>query len=230
MKLYVPALPFGRRGEMYIHETAKVVDIRTISAAHLITDGVSEVAGLNKNVVFEDGAEADVTVFADYDLTVAGTILATTSAAHGFSTGDIIAIVGTSAPNDYNGVYIITVVDADHFYFTNAGWNATTTALAMKGASLTIQQGGTGWYHIDWGMSNSATGANNVVAMDPFLNTTRIIEITDRRKFAGIGDIGSTSRSGLVFLEEDDKITMGIANQTAIQDITIDHFNINIAT
>ena len=53
MKLYVPALPFGRRGEMYIHETAKVVDIRTINAAHLLTDGILEVAGLNKNVVFE---------------------------------------------------------------------------------------------------------------------------------------------------------------------------------
>ena len=63
-----------------------------------------------------------ITAFADYSGTVPGTVSAT-SATHGLPAGptDNIGIYGTI---NYNGVYTVTYIDANSFYFTKP-WVAT---------------------------------------------------------------------------------------------------------
>jgi phage tail sheath protein FI len=64
----------------------------------------------------------DISAFANYNSTVAGTVKAT-STAHGLVGTSSQVIAGTT---NYNGTYLITVIDADNFYFTHA-WVATET-------------------------------------------------------------------------------------------------------
>lgn len=59
--------------------------------------------------------QGDITAFADYSGTVAGTVSAT-STGHPLSTGDSILIEGTL---NYDGQYTVTVIDANTFYFTD---------------------------------------------------------------------------------------------------------------
>lgn len=63
-----------------------------------------------------------ITAFSDYSGTVLGAVRAT-SVAHGLvgTVSEFISSVGA-----YNGVYMVTVIDADHFYFT-ATWSSSST-------------------------------------------------------------------------------------------------------
>ena len=81
-----------------------------------------------------------ITAFADYSGTVAGTVKAT-SVAHGLTGTSTKQITGTV---NYNGSKTITVIDADSFYFT-ATWVASET----------------GWWSISTeGNNNTAVGYN----------------------------------------------------------------------
>lgn len=71
---------------------------------------------------------ASIASIADYSGTVAGTVKATTSANHGFSTSDVIIVDGTT---DYDGIHTITVVDADEFYFTETYTSSQTGTAAQ---------------------------------------------------------------------------------------------------
>ena len=73
-------------------------------------------------------------------LTSAGTTAtATTSAAHGYTTGTVVRILGAT-PATYNGMYTITVLNPTQFTYTFAG--GTSPAAGTKGASkvLTLNQ------------------------------------------------------------------------------------------
>jgi len=67
-----------------------------------------------------DGALSTTVTLADYSGTVAGTVKGTTPGVHGLLTGDIVQITNTSM----NGVYSVTKIDTDEFYFT-ATYSAT---------------------------------------------------------------------------------------------------------
>jgi uncharacterized cupin superfamily protein len=62
------------------------------------------------------------------------TATATTSGAHGYTSGDSVVIAGAT-PAAYNGTYEITVTDTDEFTYTFAGGTspATGTIKAVKG-------------------------------------------------------------------------------------------------
>jgi hypothetical protein len=78
--------------------------------------GMTEVTTPNGLLVVDLGG--NITAFADYSGTQAGTVKATTDEAHGLSTGYEVIIFGTT---NYNGSYAITVIDSTSFYFT-ATW------------------------------------------------------------------------------------------------------------
>ena len=63
------------------------------------------------------GATLAITAFDDYDGTYSTSTKVTTSAAHGFSSADVIQITGTVS---YNGQWAITKIDADEFYIKTA--------------------------------------------------------------------------------------------------------------
>ena len=65
-----------------------------------------------------------ITAFADYSGTVAWTVKVTTSGSHGLTTWDEIEHTLTT---NYNGTFIITVIDATNYYFTHSwDWDDAT--------------------------------------------------------------------------------------------------------
>ncbi|OQA82239.1 MAG: hypothetical protein BWY29_00945 [Microgenomates group bacterium ADurb.Bin238] len=96
-----------------------------------------------------------ITAFADYGTTAPGTVKAT-SAGHGLS--GTVANIRISGTTNYNGLYTITVIDVDNFYFTDT-WVANDA---------------TGWWGKDtegrnnigigYGAGdNITTGSNNLI-------------------------------------------------------------------
>jgi hypothetical protein len=89
-------------------------------------DGPWAKGDLNYIVSYEAGyAEVkSISAFANYGTTISGTVLAT-SGAHGMAAGTT-ANVTISGTTNYNGVYTVTYVNANSFYFT-ATWVANET-------------------------------------------------------------------------------------------------------
>jgi len=88
--------------------------------------------GIGTQVLYNLSATGKaISAFADYGGTVAGTVKAT-STGHGLSAGTTvnIAIANTEY---YDGVYTVTYIDANSFYFT-ATWVATSTGFWGKNA------------------------------------------------------------------------------------------------
>jgi len=97
-----------------------------------------------------------ITAFADYGATVAGTVKAT-SVAHGLPTGATanIAISGTI---NYNGVYTVTYIDVDNFYFTDTWVSNDATGWWSKDTEGRYNTG------IGYGAGdNITTGSNNLI-------------------------------------------------------------------
>ena len=76
-----------------------------------------------------------ITVFADYNGTVAGTT-SVTAASHGLSTGDVVRISGTTS---YNGQFTITKIDANdfHVFITFVADDATGEVIDVTAKSQT---------------------------------------------------------------------------------------------
>lgn len=71
-----------------------------------------------------------ISAFADNSGSVAGTVIATTTTAHNYITGDAIRIRGTK---NYDGEYTITVTDTTHFYFTSTFYSTESIGSSTWG-------------------------------------------------------------------------------------------------
>lgn len=112
---------------------------------------------------YSNTSGGSITAFTDYSGTVAGTVKVT-SATHGMITGNTVIITGTT---NYNGTFVITVIDASNFYIT-AAW---------------VSDDATG----DW------TGHTLTKAGATALNAARLIwKMDDRLMAVGMGDNSST--------------------------------------
>ena len=148
-------------------------------------------AALN-NVRATSGAIAS---FSDYSATVAGTVKATCSVAHGLTGTSTKVITGTT---DYNGSVTITVIDATSFYFTDT---FTTTQLGWWGASGEGSNNTAVGYNtglgITTGSGNTIIGAS-VTGLSPTLTNNIILAsgTAIRAKFDGTDwSITSTTAS-----------------------------------
>ncbi len=208
-------------GEMSVIAN-QVVTIETADIPNAFKDFS---AGDTKEWSFVAGKTGAITAYADYSGTVAGTIKAT-SAAHGLVTGDIITIRGTVAPNDYNGVYEITKIGDNDFYFTNAGWNADAGASDWEmGAYLLPDAGAAGAYEIHWTCSLSEGGAaGSVVIFSVYQNTTNDVKINASRKFSN-NDLGSVSGCGIITIAALDRIWFAFESD-GVNDLTVRFMNL----
>lgn len=71
------------------------------------------------------------------ELTSSTTTATVTHTAHGFTTGQYVTIAGAS-PVAYNGTYLITVTDADHFTYTFAGGTSPATGTITAQTSIVL--------------------------------------------------------------------------------------------
>ena len=177
-------------------------------------------AGLLNNFTFDAGSTGAITAYADYSGTVAGTVLATDEG-HGLSTDDIITIRGTT---NYNGVFQVTVVSADTFYFVD-------TWVSDDGASDWDQPG-----HVKYtGASTEIFSVVGQISVAPsaacsliwrlYVNDTPQNKSTVERKYA-INDLTTTSTSCLISLSVGDILWLSVQSDST-NDITIKHGEFN---
>ena len=207
--------------EMFMYESVGDITIDTTDEYHLMSGfGTGDVTGWT----FDAGSTGPVASFA----TAGGNLINATDVNHGLVTGDEVSITGTSAPNDYNGVYTVTRITDDIFQFTKAGFNVTTTATWTEGAYLEAGADAAGEYLINW----SITGASDVAAtknwkFEPFLNSSEInhaaAEMTPTsNKHQNCG------ATGFLTIITGDRIYLAVKNETDTTDLELEHGNVNL--
>ena len=206
--------------EMYEYENTNATTIGTQNVYHAVNDLV---AGSLNGFTFVSGIEGTIASVANYNGTVAGTILIT-DVAHGLATGDIITIHSTT---NYNGTYTITKVTNDTFYVTKAYVSSQTGDWAM-GAYLRCSTGSDGVYRLTFNNTSLPASNNETFKFELNKNTTPLDNIANSNKYGTAGDYKSMSASGLASLVAGDRIWLSTRNETSGADITVRHANINI--
>lgn len=181
-------------------------------------------------ITLQAGSSVAITAFADQGSNV---IRATTATAHGFSTGDPIAVLGADVEagdaNPYYGIYSITVFDADEFDFTCVGcWNATTTAVATRPDSFVIPSYGGGTYRFTATASFSAAANSKTYDFWLYKDITQIPHITTRFQSKNADVFASVVGTGTFTAEGGDKIWYGAANVDDATNFTLRNTNIVI--
>ena len=209
-------------GEMII-TTDKTVTMETVDTPIAIYD-VS--TGTLQGWTFSTGKTGAITVYADYSGTVAGTIKAT-DVGHGLVTNDIITIRGTTAPNDYNGIHLITRIDDDNFYFTDT-WNADAGASDWEmGAYLTPDAPSVGEYDIEWTMGvTKGAGSSASVVWRVYQNTTETLKCGQVRELSGT-DTGAVAGGGFIPVAANERIWFALESDNN-DNLTINRFDIKL--
>ena len=174
---------------------------------------------------FSAGSIGTISAFADYSGTVAGTVKATTSSAHGLTTGAIIAITGTT---NYNGLFEITVIDSTNFYFTDTWVTNDGTGNWTEGSYLQCGAGAAGKYELTWHLASMAIVNNTTLKIAISINTTIQERGFSERKFGTSNDIGNMAGTAILDIAVGDKIIMNIQNVGGTGNSVIKHMNINL--
>lgn len=204
--------------EMYIDNNGTATTIETAGTPILMkifTEGLSD------GFTFSAGKTGSITAYADYSGTVAGST-SVTSTAHDLSTGDIISIRGTT---NYNGVYEVTVIDANTFYIMEAFVADDGASDWEKGDQFTVGQ--TGKYQMDYNISFSEGGAaGSLITTGVYINTTACSKSVGYRKLAN-NDYGSISAGSILELTAGDILSFFVQS-SGTNDITAKYGNIRI--
>lgn len=209
------------RGEYYVEDGSSAMTIDNQNEWHAVTDFDTS-AHLKDFSTVAGVVGTNITAWADQG---GGVIRATTGAAHGLTTGDVVTITNTT---NYNGVYIVTVIDTTNFDIT-ATWVADDaqgtyrrpSALKMDATAY----GAIGIYDITVPISSSAAVANKDYEYAIFVNATIHGGAKSKRRFGNI-DTGSMPVGGLVDLEPGDIVWIGVRNVTDASNIT--NVNVNL--
>lgn len=187
---------------------------------------------LSSGITVNAGTTATINSFADYSGTVAGTISATTAAAHGLSTGEWVVVLGdlieAGDPQPYYGVYQITVIDTTSFYFTSAAWNGTSTGYVYRGDQFVVPH--TGWYKLSAYGTFQSAGANQTYQIDAYVNGTLTtpfaIEITAK----SAGALSSAAIAANLSLTAGDVLWYSVSNLTSAANFTLQTASIHLET
>ncbi len=215
--------------EMYLFENTTATTIEDDAQWHPAY-GMTE--GVVSGFTYHAGSKTAISAFDDYSGTVAGTIKATTSAAHNYTTGFPVAILGsnvaTGGANEYYGLYLITVIDADEFYFTNANWNATTTAQAVLPSRFLALPDSDGNYLFNGTASVAAAANSQTIDFRLFSNVTGSQKSEARYEAKTSGEYQVLAGSSILSVTEGDFIWFGVKNITSDANLTIRYSNVNI--
>ena len=212
--------------EMYLFENAVEASVEAVDQWH---GAGGQSAGSLSGWTFEEAAVATISSFDDYSGTVAGTIKATTSAAHGFTTGDPICLVGPNiaigGANEYAGVVTVTVVDADEFYFTDPDWNATTTAIAILPDRLVAGPTAFGTYLVHGAGSFTSAGNDKEYDLAAFINSTQSEMINVRVYSKNASEYSTVAGSGTATIAVGDVLWLGLRGNTDDTNATLRNAN-----
>ena len=215
-------IPRNKHAEAYVYNNTTEFEFNTADVWHsYLGSTVGHLCGWT----FFAGSIGTISAFADYDGTVPGTVKATTGASHGLVTGDIVTITGTT---NYNGLFVVTVVDDTNFYFTET-WNGNDGASNWTQAGyLQCDVGSAGNYRLAWTSSNTALINNTTLEACISINEVVQERTFTRRKF-GIGaDEGNLAGTAILTIAEGDKIIMNVRNIGGTGNSVPRHANISL--
>ncbi|KKN76976.1 hypothetical protein LCGC14_0364680 [marine sediment metagenome] len=184
-------------GEMYFNANGNPTTIETAATPIAMREFTT---GLLSDWTYTQGSTGAVIAYYDR-----GANVGVHDDTHGLSTGDVISIRGTT---DYNGVFSVTVVDADSFYIADT-WNNDNGASDWdEGDYLTAGTGAGGVYLIDWEFSASeGGGAGSTFTYSLFNGATPLNNTIIQRKFAN-NDVGAFGGHSLITVSDTDRMFM----------------------
>ena len=207
-------------GNMYIYESATVIDINTANVYHAL-NGFSA-GSILAGITHQAGSTGAITDTEDN-----GGTLRCTDVGHGLSTGAYITQTGMGDAAQ-NGVTRVTVISVDIYYCDDIAYNSIDdTGTWYQGSYLEVDNGNSGRFVISWSMSAFVAVANKTFKFELVKNTTDLDEFAAERKF-GSTDLGVLAGSGLVDLVEGDRLWMQAKNISDTTNFTIKHANIGI--
>lgn len=207
-------------GEMYLNNNSTAT---TIEQANQPVGVRYFSQGSLNGFTFGAGSTGAITAYADYSGTVAGTVKAT-DVGHGLTTGDFVVIRGTT---NYNGVFQITKIDDDNFYFTDT-WVADDGASDWEQPSYLQHTSGTSIdFAVQWCMSSTkGAGTSATATYSLYVNTTQDAPSIVQRQFS-TSDVGAFSGQAIVTLSAGDRVFM-VMQSSNTDDITNNYGSVQI--
>ena len=205
--------------EMYLNNNGNPTTIDTAGTPIMIRNYTT---GELNDWTYNAGSTGAITAYADGG----GGLITVTSAGHGLASGDIISIRGTTAPNDYNGLYEITYVGVNSFTIVKA-FNADAGASDWdEGDYLLAGTGSAGKYEAAWSLSASPGGAGVTVDFGLVLNAAVRVKATVHRKFAN-NDIGAMGSQEIMTIAVGDRIAMYVQSD-GVAAVTCSYGNLSL--
>lgn len=205
-------------GEMTIHGNSSAIVINTVSAEHgLVQYAVQDIAG----VTFVAGVSGTVASIADAgdDMTV------TTSAPHGLSVGDGVAMNGFTDGN-YNAVFLVLTVPTTTTYTVTATFTLTGAGSFQRSDCFMIDR--TGVYRFEYHISGDSAANNKIFEWHIYKNATKLEHASSRRKHAVGGDVGTVGSGSVDTLVVGDAIGLYISGLTDATNYVIVHSNFSV--
>ena len=206
-------------GEMYMYDSAATQTIDTSAVYHLMRNFST---GSVESFTFNAGSTGAITAYADYSGTVPGTVSATSNT-HNLATGDDISITGTT---NYNGVFTVTVIDANTFYFTDTWVADDATGTWSEGSYIEASTAGV--YFAIYSISADSVNNNKVFKYELFVNSTEQNNTAVERNYAVGTDLGNSSGQGIITLAVGDRIYLGCQNNTDTDNLNLQQANVTI--
>ena len=218
IKGFIPAVD-PTYGEMYIYNNSTASVIYTANTPTALKEISS---GLVSGFTFKAGHYFGMDSFADYSATVPGAVSVYDMLTHGFSSGDIITISGTT---NYNGIFEVTVIDTHTFYITATWAGNDGASQCHRGASLTALAGSAGVYTSTWQMTTAPAGACDLL-FKANLNTTPQNKSSAGRDMA-INDKDNNSSTSLITIADGDVLWLSVESDST-DNITNVYGNFNL--
>ena len=154
-----------------------------------------------------------------------GTILLTTSAAHGLSVGDVICHTALSDSN-YVGFFTVLTVPTTTTYTVTATWGATGTGFVDEPAHIHVQDIAIGTYMITWTASLSVVGS--AITLDFHLHdgANVVAGSGGRHRIASSSTFKMIGGQALRKVVSGDRIFFAFSNTTNSTNLTIRDFSL----
>jgi hypothetical protein len=205
-------------GEFYCFDNSTSSSIYELHFSHPV-HSIGYVGALN-GATFSLGSEIAITSIANGG---GGTILVTTSGAHGFLANDYVSLICSNA--GYNDHYQIISIGANNEFYVVSAFSTTATGYAIMGDHLIVSEAGN--YMISASIACTAGIANKRYTfsnlVDSTIGSSSMIDVY----------CDSTNKENLSFsciraLQKDSWISLTIANHTDTTSITVNNLNFNV--
>lgn len=207
----------SKEGEMYWNDNSTATTMETANTPLAI---IFATTGQENGFTFDAGSTGGITAYSDGG----GGTVDVADVAHGLVTGDIVAIRGTT---NYNGVFEVTLIDADNFTITDTWVNDNGASDWEEGSYLQLTAGTSEVFEVDYNFSvQKAAGSSSAVIIKAYIDATAqnksIAEIT----IAGT-DIENPGSGEIFTMSAGDRLWFSVTSSTT-NNLTFKYGNVRV--